>query len=73
MTLPEIAGLFGATPRPAPRLRYVVDLPAGDNARALVEMARCVLRTAAAKCAPDGSMRAALLLLAGGRVEEVPR
>lgn len=68
MTLADLL----TSPRPAPRLRYVVDLPAGDHARALVEMAKCVLRSEAAKCAPSGSMRAALLMLASGRVTEEP-
>lgn len=58
---------------PSPRRRYVVDLPDGENAVALIEMARCVLRAEAAKCVPNGARRAALLMLAGGRIEEVPR
>jgi len=73
VTLPEIAGLFGASPRPAPRLRYVVDLPAGDSARPLVQMALCAVREAAKAAPAGGSLRAALTMLAGGRVEEVPR
>lgn len=73
MTLPEIAGLFGASPRHAPRLRYVVDLPAGDTSRALVQMALCAVREAAKAAPAGGSLRAALTMLAGGRVEEVPR
>ena len=60
-------------PRVAPRLRYVVDLPAGDNARALIEMARCVLRDAARRATPGAALHTALTLLAGGRIEEVPR
>jgi hypothetical protein len=54
-----------------PRLRYVVDLPAGPHARALLQMALCVVRSAAAAAPPGGTLRTALTLLAGGRVEEI--
>lgn len=60
------------SPRVAPRLRYVVDLPAGDGAHAIVEAFRLHARAAAALMSPGITQRA-LLLLAGGRVEEVPR
>lgn len=70
MTLPEF---LAPTPRVAPRLRYVVDLPAGDNALALLGTALVVLRAAAAKATAGGHLHTALTLLAGGRVEEVPR
>ena len=61
------------TPRASTRLRYVVDLPAGDNARALLQMALCVVRNAGAAAHLGGSLRSALTMLANGRVEEVPR
>ena len=67
MTLPDF---LSPSPRVAPRLRYVVDLPAGHEARALVQMALIRVREVLA-ATPDGSMRRALLLLASGRVEEV--
>ena len=67
MTLPDF---LSPSPRVAPRLRYVVDLPAGYDARALVQMALIRVREVLA-ATPDGSMRRALLLLASGRVEEV--
>ena len=64
---------FVPTPRVAPRLRYVVDLPAGDSARALLQMALCVVRSARDLAPAGGSLHTALAMLAGGRVEEVPR
>ncbi len=60
---------------PAPRLRYVVEIPAGISrakVAALVEAFRLHCGAAVATMS-DGATRQALLLLAGGRVEEVPR
>ncbi len=68
MTLPDF---LSPSPRVAPRLRYVVDLPAGAHARALIEMAKCVLRDAARRATPGAALHTALTLLASGRVEEV--
>lgn len=60
---------------PAPRLRYVVEIPAGISrakAAALVDAFRLHCGAAAATMR-EGATQQALLLLAGGRVEEVPR
>jgi hypothetical protein len=71
--LPPWAEHAHPAPRAQARLRYVVDLPAWPSARPLLQMALCVVRDAARKATPGGTLHTALAMLAGGRVEEVSR